>query len=146
MTTLLSVLAVVVGALMALRWTLAWARFATSAWLSTQTRRADDAAYAASFRATKELALDARLVSVAEREITLKERLHERPSASQAMPDDLAARVRSWEDDFAQEQERDTLMSLYAEYRDWDEVRRKLPALAPFQSADIAAPREGLIQ
>lgn len=53
------------------------------------------------------------------------------PKARADMPPDLEARVNGWEDDWAREDERRALMEMYAEYGDWDIVRRKYsPSLA----------------
>ena len=60
------------------------------------------------------------------------------PKARTEMPIDLVARVEAWEDDWAREDERKALMELYAEYGDWDIVRRKYsPSLAT--AADTTA-------
>lgn len=90
--------------------------------------------------------LEQRRVAVAEREVAIKEQQHQRPDASQPMPPELEDRIRSWEDDWAQEQERSNIMALFGVYRDWDQVRSKLPALAPILTSDIAAPRDGMVQ
>ena len=90
--------------------------------------------------------LEARRVAVLERRIALKERqFTERPQA-EPMPDDLVQRIDSWEDSFAQDEERSRLIALYADLRDWDKVRAQLPALRPFTATEIAAPRDGMVQ
>jgi hypothetical protein len=53
------------------------------------------------------------------------------PKKPAPMPDDLVGRIMSWEDDFAQDQERQTIMALYADLEDWDQVRTKLLPLTP---------------
>lgn len=65
------------------------------------------------------------------------------PAAPAPMPEDLRARVEAWEDDWAKEAEKSTLLQLYAEYQDWDKVRAKLVPLRIAMAQDeIAAPRE----
>lgn len=73
--------------------------------------------------------LDARRIAVSEREITLKEKQLEARPAEQPMPDDLIERINSWDEEWAQEDERRGIMTLYGEYRDWDKVRSKLVAI-----------------
>lgn len=91
---------------------------------------------------TAALAVEERRVAVLEREVTIKERqLADRP-ATEPMPSDLVDRCRMWEDPEAQENERVNLMNLYFELKDWDLVRRQLPALAPVLETEPWAPRE----
>lgn len=96
--------------------------------------------------AAKRADLEARRVSVAEREIALKEQMSERAPRPEPMPQALLDRIMSWDDDFAQEAERSRIGELYAVHRDWTKVMQSLPALSPLVTTEIAAPREGLIQ
>ncbi len=65
-----------------------------------------------------------RYATIAEREVTLRERLAEKPNDRKPMPSDLEARINGWEDEFAREDERKFVEQLYAEHGDWDAVRR----------------------
>lgn len=70
-----------------------------------------------------------RLASVAEREMRLREQQAAQPKLPTAMPGDLLARINSWEDDFAKDDERRAINELYADLGDWQLVRTALPAL-----------------
>jgi hypothetical protein len=87
-----------------------------------------------------------RRVAVLEREIALKEQQTEKPAKPAAMPDDLRSRIDAWDEEFAQENERQTLYALFSEYGDWDEVRKKLAPLTPVIAEEIASPRDGMLQ
>jgi hypothetical protein len=94
---------------------------------------------------------DSRLAAIAERDIALREQEFAKRSEpvrrAPPMPDDIRGRITMWDDEFAQNDERARIADLFAELGDWDQVRKALPALSPFLSADnIAAPREGLVQ
>lgn len=91
-------------------------------------------------------AIDARRVSVEEREVALRELLAQRPELGEPMPSDLDERIRAWDDEFAQEQERSNITALYALYRDWAVVRSKLAPLVPVFTDSIVAPRDGMVQ
>lgn len=82
----------------------------------------------------RRLDLEQRRVVLAERELALKERTQEKPAKPEPMPPDLVARCQAWEDPWAQEEERGTLLGLYAELGDWDRVRAKLAPLTPLMS------------
>lgn len=72
------------------------------------------------------------LSDIAKRAIALEERKFEKASqvaAQKPMPQALVDRIRSWEDEWAQDQERSEIMALYAEYGDWDIVATKLQPL-----------------
>ena len=77
----------------------------------------------------RKLDLEARRVAVEERKITLEE-LAKRPAKKAVpMPADLRNRIASYEEDWAQEAEERTIQVLYAEYDDWDLVRKNLRPL-----------------
>jgi hypothetical protein len=79
----------------------------------------------------RQIDVDARYASVAERDITLREKQAEKPNAREALPPDLEASLNSWDDEWAREDERKVLDQLYAELGSWDAVRRKYrPPLA----------------
>lgn len=82
------------------------------------------------------LILEKRKVEVLEREVAIKERQHRERPASEPMPLDLHNRITGWEEQHAQDDERATLVQLYAELGDWDKVRSKLPAI----KADVSEP------
>lgn len=96
----------------------------------------------------KLLDLERRKVTVEERRVAVEEKRTERPAAMPPIPDDLAARCEAWDDAFANQQERASLIQLWHEYGDWDTVRQKLVPLQPYlpEGDEIAAPRDGLIQ
>ena len=74
----------------------------------------------------RKFAIDERHASVEERKVTLEE-LAKRPAKkAEPMPPDLRNRIGSFEDDWAQEAEERTISMLYAEYDDWDLVRKNL--------------------
>lgn len=54
---------------------------------------------------------------------------------SHAIPEDLLARIRGWDDEFAKADEERNIRVLYAELKDWDAVRRSLP---PYTNVRIA--------
>lgn len=90
--------------------------------------------------------MEARRVTVLERDVTLKEEAAKRPIGTEPMPDDLRVRILSWEDGFAQENEESTIRSLYAELGDWERVRHQLvPLPTGTPTDDIRAPRDGLV-
>ena len=74
----------------------------------------------------------AREVAVRERTITLEEQKITRLAQgmkSDPMPPELVERVMTWEDDWAQDQERARIMDLYGIYQNWDDVQKHLPAM-----------------
>ena len=81
-------------------------------------------------------ALDARRVTVAERDIALREKQAEKPAPPAEMPQDLKDRILAWDDEFAKTDEEATLRQLFAIYGDWDIVRQKL---VPLPARDAAA-------
>lgn len=97
-------------------------------------------------RAGERLVVERRKVMVLEREMTLRESQAQRPDASVVIPEDLQGRITAWEDDWAQGNERQTLLALFAEYQDWDVVRRKLTPLNRGTVDVLEAPREGMVQ
>ncbi len=74
-------------------------------------------------------ALDERRVAVEERRITLEEQAKRPAKRAEPMPQDLRNRIASFEDDWAREDEERTLMALYAEFDDWELVRKNLRSL-----------------
>lgn len=86
-----------------------------------------------------------RKVVVMEREMTLREKLAEKPDATVTIPPDLESRILAWEDTWAQENERQTIRALYATTPDWDQVRAKLAPLNAGSVDTIAAPRDGMV-
>jgi hypothetical protein len=98
--------------------------------------------------ALRDVAVREHIADIQGREADLKERLfaqqYRDSGPDDPMPAALVDRIHSWEDGFAQEQERATITALYSEYRDWKKVMQKLPPLSPSFSSDIAAPRDGL--
>jgi hypothetical protein len=83
----------------------------------------------------RQIDTDTRYAAVAERDIALREKQSEKPNAREALPPDLEARINSWDDEWAREDERKVLDQLYAELGNWDAVRRKYrPPLADASS------------
>lgn len=100
--------------------------------------------------------LEGRRIRVSEREIALKEQIFAQQSKPPApplvIPQDLQERINAWgidvdegEDPFARDNERQTILSLYAEYQDWGKVRQKLAPMHPV-SEMVTPSREGLQQ
>jgi hypothetical protein len=86
--------------------------------------------------------IEARKVSVEERRVAIDEKRFAPAPKPEPIPSDLANRPMQWEDQWMQEQERTNIQALYAEYGDWDEVRRHLAPLSVVQSDEIVAPRD----
>ena len=80
--------------------------------------------------------LDERRVAVEERRITLEELAKAPRPKAVPMPADLRNRIASFEDDWAREDEERTLIMLYAEYDDWDVVRKQLRPLNSVMESD----------
>lgn len=74
----------------------------------------------------RKLTIAERLATVEERKITLEELARRPAKKAEPMPSDLRNRVASFEDDWAREDEERTLLMLYAEFDDWDAVRKQL--------------------
>lgn len=78
----------------------------------------------------RRVAIEERLTALKEREF---DRGHKPPDDPVVIPADLEARITAWgtriddgEDPFAQDNERQTILSLYAQLQDWDKVRHSL--------------------
>lgn len=85
-----------------------------------------------------------RRIKVLEREMVLKEKQFADRPVSEPMPEWAVARIAMWEDPMAQEDERANISALYADLKNWDAVRRQLPALSPMLHTEPAAPREAM--
>ena len=95
----------------------------------------------------RSLTVRERLASVEERKITLEELSRKPRAKAQPMPVDLRNRIAVFEDDWAREDEERTIMALYAEYDDWDTVRKNLRPLPSAQGTDqIFAPKPEFIR
>ena len=68
----------------------------------------------------RELDLKEREIAIAEKKVSTGD--------DHAIPEDLMARINAWEDDFAKSDEERAIRVLYAELKNWDAVRRSLPA------------------
>ncbi len=95
-------------------------------------------------RWTEERGLEERRVKVLEQEFANRVKEAANRPESVVLPDDLVGRIRMWDDEMAQDNEKQLIMGLYAELKDWDKVRRRLEPLTPMMQTEPAAPRDGL--
>lgn len=89
----------------------------------------------------RKIAVAERLATVEERKVTLDEQARKPKARAEPMPPDLRSRIASFDDDWAREDEERMLFALYAEYDDWEQVRKNLRAIAtPTETEHIFAP------
>lgn len=91
----------------------------------------------------RRIAVEEGRLALEQRRVAMEEKAKEASAPPPPMPDDLKARIDAWEDPWAKEDQKATLMQMFAEYGDWDIVRTKLvPLRIAMDVADIPAPRE----
>lgn len=118
-----------------------WLSLAVVAWAAVCWRLGTVLAHALTTIFDRKLAIAERLAAVEERKVTLEELARRPAPKAPPMPADLRNRIASYDEDWAQEAEERTILMLYAEYDDWDQVRKNLrPLQSLTDPASLDAP------
>lgn len=84
----------------------------------------------------RQLAVRERAVAVEERRIALEEKARSPRPKAEPMPPDLRARIASLDEDWARDDEERTIMALFAELDNWEQVRMNLRPLPSSTGTD----------